>query len=40
MASSEIKKYLGNPFYEAPDCLIYCGDCLWRTENKFMGLCQ
>ncbi|MDZ4672511.1 MAG: site-specific DNA-methyltransferase, partial [Phototrophicales bacterium] len=28
MASSEIKKYLGNPFYEAPDCLIYCGDCL------------
>ncbi|MCU0482091.1 MAG: site-specific DNA-methyltransferase, partial [Anaerolineae bacterium] len=28
MDLDNIKKYLGKPYYEAPNCLIYCGDCL------------
>jgi adenine-specific DNA-methyltransferase len=26
MTIAAIKKLLGNPYYEAPNCLIYCGD--------------
>ncbi|MDX2076817.1 MAG: site-specific DNA-methyltransferase [bacterium] len=28
MEFANIKKYLGKPYYEAPNCLIYCGDCV------------
>jgi adenine-specific DNA-methyltransferase len=26
--ANTIKKLIGEPFYEAPGCLIYCGDCI------------
>lgn len=28
MEFDDLKKYWGKPYYEAPNCLIYCADCL------------
>ncbi|RMG81775.1 MAG: site-specific DNA-methyltransferase, partial [Chloroflexi bacterium] len=41
MIIDKIKKMLGKPYYEAPNCLVYCGDCLdllQELEDEFVDL--